>query len=98
MYLLFSLLQILDYQLSPSLQKTNKDVLNKIEALNIPGFQHLSWFLPCHTELPELYYFLMALMLGQPAKTVPNEKKVSICFNTKIKTNDFGCIMFVYFI
>lgn len=67
---------ILDYQLSPSLQKNNKDVLNKVEALNIPGFQHLSWFLSYHTELPELYYFLMALMLGQPAKTIPNEKKV----------------------
>lgn len=57
-------------------------MFNKIEALNIPGFQHLSWFLPYHTELPELYYFLMALMLGQPAKTIPNEKKVNI----KIKT------------
>jgi len=49
-----------------------------MEALNIPGFQHLSWFLSYHTELPELYYFLMALMLGQPAKTIPNEKKVNI--------------------
>jgi len=49
-----------------------------MEALNIPGFQHLSWFLCYHTELPELYYFLMALMLGQPAKTIPNEKKVNI--------------------
>lgn len=68
---------VLDYQLSPSLQKNNKEVLNKIEALNIPGFQHLSWFLSFHTELPELYYFLMALMLGQPAKTIPNEKNVN---------------------
>jgi len=49
-----------------------------MEALNIPGFQQLSWFLSYHTELPELYYFLMALMLGQPAKTIPNEKKVNI--------------------
>lgn len=49
-----------------------------MEALNIPGFQHLSWFLSYHTELPELYYFLMALMLGQPAKTIPNEQKVNI--------------------
>lgn len=49
-----------------------------MEALNIPGFQHLAWFLSFHTELPELYYFLMALMLGQSAKTIPNEKKVNI--------------------
>ena len=48
-----------------------------MEALNIPGFQHLSWFLSYHTERPELYYFLMALMLGQPVKTIPNEKKVN---------------------
>lgn len=73
---------MLDYQLSPSLQKTNKDILNKMEALNIPGFQHLSWFLSFHAELPELYYFLMALMLGQPAKTIPNDKKVNIILNT----------------
>ncbi|XP_025205063.1 WD repeat and FYVE domain-containing protein 3 [Melanaphis sacchari] len=69
---------MLNYQLSPSLQKNNKDILNKIEALNIPGFQHLSWFLSYHTELPELYYFLMALMLGQSVKTIPNEKKLNL--------------------
>jgi len=57
-----------------------------MEALNIPGFQHLSWFLSYHTELPELYYFLMALMLGQSVKTIPNEKKVNI-FKISLKIN-----------
>lgn len=57
-----------------------------MEALNIPGFQHLSWFLSYHTELPELYYFLMALMLGQSVKTIPNEKKVNI-FNISLNMN-----------
>ncbi|XP_050428058.1 WD repeat and FYVE domain-containing protein 3 [Adelges cooleyi] len=69
---------MLNYQLSPSIQKSNKEVFNKMEALNIPGFQHLSWFLIHHTELPELYYFLLALMLGQPIKILPKEKKLNL--------------------
>jgi len=67
-----------------------------MEALNIPGFQHLSWFLSYHTELPELYYFLMALMLGQPAKTIPNEKKVNI-FKILLQINyAMNYIMYIY--
>lgn len=68
-----------------------------MEALNIPGFQHLSWFLSYHTELPELYYFLMALMLGQSVKTIPNEKKVNI-FKISLNINmcDICYELYVY--
>ncbi|XP_050525205.1 WD repeat and FYVE domain-containing protein 3 isoform X2 [Daktulosphaira vitifoliae] len=69
---------MLNYQLSPSIQKSNKDIFNKAETLNIPGFQHLSWFLLHHTVLPELYYFLMALMLGQPVRMLPNDKNLNL--------------------
>jgi len=68
-----------------------------MEALNIPGFQHLSWFLSYHTELPELYYFLMALMLGQSVKTIPNEKKVSIFkISVNINTCNICYELYVY--
>jgi len=68
-----------------------------METLNIPGFQHLSWFLSYHTEFPELYYFLMALMLGQPAKTIPNEKKVNAFYIYNFIFNSLMIYTYIFF-
>ena len=37
----------------------------------VPGFQLLNWLMPYHTEIPEVYFLLMAMALGQPVKTLP---------------------------
>lgn len=50
----------------------------KSEALQIPGFQYLSWLLPHHLEVSELYFLLTALMMGQPAKMLPRETKFDL--------------------
>lgn len=50
----------------------------KSEALQIPGFQYLSWLLPHHLEVSELYFLLTALMMGQPAKLLPTETKFDL--------------------
>lgn len=47
----------------------------KTDALHIPGFQYLNWLLPYHVEIPETYFLLTALVMGQPVKVLP--------FNTK---------------
>ncbi|CAH0558995.1 unnamed protein product [Brassicogethes aeneus] len=50
----------------------------KSEALNISGFQYLGWLLPSHLEIPEIYYLLTAMMMGQPAKLLPAETKFDL--------------------
>lgn len=50
----------------------------KSDALQIPGFQYLSWLLPHHLDVPELYFLLTALMMGQPAKLLPTEIKFDL--------------------
>ncbi|KAJ9586850.1 hypothetical protein L9F63_019532, partial [Diploptera punctata] len=63
---------VLGYQLGASTPKTPggpREV--KSEALYVPGFQRLNWLLPQHIDVPEVYFLLMALMMGQPVKLLP---------------------------
>ncbi|KAJ8919114.1 hypothetical protein NQ315_012099 [Exocentrus adspersus] len=64
---------ILGYQLN-----SNQSSDIKAEALHIPGFQYLNWLLPHHLEIPEVYFLLTALMMGQPAKLLPYETKLDL--------------------
>lgn len=50
----------------------------KSEGLHIPGFKYLDWLLPAHLEVPEVYFLLTALMMGQPIKMLPSEKKFDL--------------------
>ncbi|KAJ4438847.1 hypothetical protein ANN_14800 [Periplaneta americana] len=60
------------YQLGTSTPKTPGGVREiKSEALYLPGFQRLNWLLPQHIDVPEVYFLLMALMMGQPVKLLP---------------------------
>ena len=45
----------------------------KVQALSINGFQYLEWLLPHHLEVPELYFLLTALIMGQPVKCLASE-------------------------
>lgn len=45
----------------------------KTAVLRIPGFQYLEWLLPFHLEIPEIYYLLTALIMGQPVKVLGND-------------------------
>lgn len=42
----------------------------KTAILRIPGFQYLEWLLPQHLEVPEIYFLLTALIMGQPVKVL----------------------------
>lgn len=50
----------------------------KSEAFHIPGFQYLYWLLPSHLDIPEVYFLLTALMMGQPAKLLPADTKFDL--------------------
>lgn len=67
---------LLGYQLgtSPGAQKSQEI---RLDAVHVPGFQRLSWQLPYHLEVPEVYFLIMALMMGQPVKLLPADSKVS---------------------
>lgn len=64
---------VLGYQVS-----NTQGFENKTEILHIPGFQYLGWLLPSHLEIPELYFLLTALMMGQPIKLLPAETKFDL--------------------
>ncbi|GFN82004.1 WD repeat and fyve domain-containing protein 3, partial [Plakobranchus ocellatus] len=40
------------------------------EVCHVPGFQALQWLLSRHTEIPDLYFLLMALLLGQQGRAI----------------------------
>lgn len=42
----------------------------KTAVLRIPGFQYLEWLMPYHAEIPETYFLLTALIMGQPVKVL----------------------------
>ncbi|XP_036321880.1 WD repeat and FYVE domain-containing protein 3 isoform X2 [Rhagoletis pomonella] len=42
-------------------------------ALSIPGFQTLEWLLTHHLDVPELYFLITALIMGQPVKVLASE-------------------------
>jgi hypothetical protein len=48
------------------------------EVCHIPGFTALQWLLPKHAHVPELYFLLMALLLGQQVKEMPEKVQVSL--------------------
>lgn len=45
------------------------------DAWHMPGFQLLTWLMPRHIHVPQVYYLLLALLLGQPVKNVQNNTK-----------------------
>ncbi|KAG1679752.1 WD repeat and FYVE domain-containing protein 3 [Nymphon striatum] len=56
---------------------TNNKTLGSLEivkeAFGIPGFQVLQWLAPKHFEIPQVYFLLLALLLQQPVKTLPDD-------------------------
>jgi hypothetical protein len=59
------------YQLGASTPKSGGPREVKSDVLHVPGFQRLNWLLPQHIDVPEVYFLLMALMMGQPVKLLP---------------------------
>ncbi|XP_063865461.1 WD repeat and FYVE domain-containing protein 3-like isoform X1 [Scylla paramamosain] len=48
------------------------------EAWHVPGFQVLTWLVPHHIHIPQVYFLLLALLLGQPVKNVQNNTKLDL--------------------
>lgn len=68
-----------------TLREINRD------ACHFPGFPVLQTLLPKHTNVPELYFLLMALFLQQPITELPDSLQVHVS-----KPN-FLCILSQHF-
>ena len=49
----------------------------KEDVCYVVGFQTLTSNMAAHITVSQAYFLMLALMLGQPVKTVPNATKVS---------------------
>ncbi|CAH0714498.1 unnamed protein product, partial [Brenthis ino] len=48
------------------------------QLLYTPGFTPLAWLLLSHLQIPELYYLLFGLALGQPMHQLGSERAISV--------------------
>lgn len=46
------------------------------EVCKVPGFTELQWLLPKHSNIPEVYFLMMALLLGQHVDKLPSDVEV----------------------
>jgi len=67
------------FNVGSSAKALNREI--NMDVCQLPGFTALHWVLPKHAEIPELYFLLMALLLGQPVREVPEKLQVqySLC-------------------
>lgn len=70
----------------------------KPQALTISGFQYLEWLLPHHLEIPEIYFLITAMIMGQPVKCLATDhtkldldKVWSFLWGTPVSTSSSSC-------
>uniref|UniRef100_A0A8D8WKM9 WD repeat and FYVE domain-containing protein 3 n=1 Tax=Cacopsylla melanoneura TaxID=428564 RepID=A0A8D8WKM9_9HEMI len=63
---------------SPQIGAVSKSRDIRNEALTVPGFQHVSWLLPAHLRIQQVYFLLIALLMGQPVKHLPDDSKLEL--------------------
>ncbi len=56
--------------------KDKKQEINR-DICHVPGFQALQLVLPRHADTPDLYFLLVAMLLGQQVKPLPERIQVS---------------------
>ncbi|XP_066304852.1 WD repeat and FYVE domain-containing protein 3-like isoform X4 [Branchiostoma lanceolatum] len=69
--------QLLGFNVGAGPSKSQNREINK-EACQLPGFMVLQWLLPKHAHIPELYFILMALLLGQSARKPPKNPQFDL--------------------
>jgi len=48
------------------------------DIFSIPGFQLFNWLMPRHMAIPEVYFLLLAMVLGQPVKRLPDTARLDL--------------------
>ena len=47
------------------------------DVCNVPGFTVLQWLLSQHPHIPQVYFMMLALLVGQPIQQLPPDVQVS---------------------
>ena len=47
-----------------------------LDSCHLPGFVYLQSLLPHHCRIPDIYFMLIALLLGNKIKSIPENLKV----------------------
>ena len=61
----------------------------------VPGFNVLQWLLPKHANVPDLYFILMAMLLGQQIKSLPTDVQVHNFCHFQINLRNLFCFPFI---
>lgn len=63
-----------------------------LQSQQLPGFQLLGWMLVNHTNLPEIYYLIIGLMVGKPQLRTSSQVQNSFSnlhFSTELNLMNF---------
>jgi WD repeat and FYVE domain-containing protein 3 len=66
------------YQIGSVMNKSGPQSPKLADMSNVHGFQRLEWIMPHHTAIPEVYFLLVALVMGQPVKLLPADMKLDL--------------------
>ena len=62
------------------------------EIFGVPGFQHLNWLVPYHSDVPEVYFILMSMALGRVPQSEGWRSAAAACEEeTSLATNSIFC-------
>ncbi|XP_065351177.1 WD repeat and FYVE domain-containing protein 3 [Cloeon dipterum] len=66
------------YQIGSPLSKCGPQSPKLADLSNVQGFQRLEWIMPQHIAIPEVYFLLVALVMGQPVRLLPADLKLNL--------------------
>ncbi|XP_059488715.1 WD repeat and FYVE domain-containing protein 3 [Neocloeon triangulifer] len=66
------------YQIGSPLNKSGPQSPKLTDLSNVHGFQRLEWIMPQHIAIPEVYFLLVALVMGQPVRLLPADLKLNL--------------------
>ncbi|KAK2725772.1 hypothetical protein QYM36_000305, partial [Artemia franciscana] len=75
---------VLGFQIGSALSKVGGAASQSNEEItpHIPGFTALQNMLPKHFDIPEVYFLLIAMLLGQPAQNMPSVPHLELDLDT----------------
>ncbi|KAL4240237.1 WD repeat and FYVE domain-containing protein 3 [Mactra antiquata] len=67
---------MLGFNLHSGHQSESREVNH--DVCHVPGFTVLQWLLPKHNNVPEVYFLLMAMLLGQQLNQIPQDTQLNL--------------------
>nr|XP_037269371.1 WD repeat and FYVE domain-containing protein 3-like isoform X4 [Rhipicephalus microplus] len=62
---------LLGFNVSTANNKGSGSQSIRIEAYQVPGFQQLQWLMCQHVTVPDIFFLLLAMLMGRPVSRIP---------------------------